>query len=374
MPTIFDSFAALVLTYGLHSFAACAVALIAGRLLRRPQDRDLLWKVALVTPVITTALVLTLSATGTMRTLVDLGDLVRRTPSVQFPGRELKVRMFYDAAGSHVSRQFNDPVTTALSTIAIVAALSLSGLAIFRLAHRRRALGRAIAGRRPLEVLNAAARGTAVKLSAAAALQSPVALGTAEICLPTEVVDEFSAEHRASLIAHEVAHLERRDPAWLFAAELIAALSAFQPLVVAVVRAFRRDVELICDESAVRRTSDQRSLIGALAMLASPFDPRSPLRGAATAYDGSPLVARAEHIAALSLSTTARGVRRSAILAATILVALLCAVPVISAAPRLTNFPRTPAEALRDARNSGRRVTVNQRRMDRMERTVVIVR
>jgi beta-lactamase regulating signal transducer with metallopeptidase domain len=189
--------------------------------------------------------------------------------------------------------------------------------------------------------------GAAVRLSAAPDLQSPVALGSFEVCLPSDVVDDFSERHQRSLIAHEVAHLDRRDPAWLFVAELIAALSAFQPLVFVVLRAFRHDVELICDEIAVRRTSDQESLIAALARLASPFDPRSPLHGAVAAYDGSPLVARAQRIATLSLAAAPSNARRPAMLLAAVLVGLLCAVPVVSAAPRLNDLPRHPADLMR---------------------------
>jgi beta-lactamase regulating signal transducer with metallopeptidase domain len=163
-----------------------------------------------------------------------------------------------------------------------------------------------------------------------------------DICLPDDVVREFSEPHQRSLIAHEVAHLERRDPAWFVATETITALSAFQPLAAVVARAFRRDVELICDEAAVRQTNDQHSLISALALLASPFDPRSSLRGAATAYDGSPLVGRAERIATLQAATATPRRAPSLLFTLTAVLATLCAFPVVSAAPRLTDLPLDP--------------------------------
>jgi hypothetical protein len=109
------------------------------------------------------------------------------------------------------------------------------------------------------------------------------------------------------------------------------------------VRAFRRDVELICDEAAVRRTRDQHSLISALALLAAPFDPRAPLQGAATAYDGSPLVGRAERIATLGPNLAPVSARRPIALAVAVALAILCAFPVVSAAPRLTDLPVDPA-------------------------------
>jgi beta-lactamase regulating signal transducer with metallopeptidase domain len=355
----------------MHSFAACAAALGVGRMLRRPQDRDLLWKVTLVAPVMTAAFAVVLSATGSSGGFIDLADLVRRAPNVDLPGREVQIRMFHAGTTSHVVRRFTDPVTTALSVAAIAVALCVTCLALVRLANRRRALARAVSGRRERSVLSAVARGNVV-LSAVPGLNSPVALGASEICLPTEVMDEFSEAHRRSLIAHEVAHLERRDPAWFLGGELIGALSAFQPLIFVVLRAFRRDVELICDEAAVRRTSDRHSLIGALALLASPFDPRSLLHGAATAYDGSPLVARAQRIATLSLAAAPSGARRSALLVAVVLVGLLCTVPVVSAAPRLNDLPDR-ATPLGEVRHPGRIVTVDQKVIRTGRRALAVV-
>jgi len=359
MPGLINAVATPLLTYAVHSFVACAVAIFASRLLRRPQDRDLLWKAAFIAPVFTATATVLLSAFGDHGTFVDLANVLRHALPVRFPGREVTVRVFFDATGENVDRQFIDPVTTTLSMIAVALALCVVSVAALRFAHRRRVLGRALAGRCRIGDLHDDSCKAPITLSVAAELQSPVAFGRAEICLPTEVLDGFAAAHRRSLIAHEVAHLERRDPAWLLAVELIAALSAFQPLVFVVARAFRRDVELICDEAAVRRTNDRPSMIAALARLASPFDSRSPLYGAATAYDGSPLVARATRIAALPMDSMQRGVRRGARLAVMALIVLLCAVPVVSAAPRASDFPLDPHDAVRKARAEGRVVTVD---------------
>ena len=372
MPTLIDGLVTSLFTYAMHSVAACTLALIVGRFVRLPHDRDILWKVTLVAPLLTTAFALVLSATGTHGAFIDLADLARRAPNVDLPGREVRIQMLHTGSASTVVRQFTDPVTTALSLAFVALVVTTTFVAVFRLSHRRRRLARAVSGRRAMGALPIVTRGAAVRLSAAPDLQSPVALGSFEVCLPSDVVDDFSERHQRSLIAHEVAHLERRDPAWLFVAELIAALSAFQPLVFVVLRAFRRDVELICDETAVRRTSDQESLIAALARLASPFDPRSPLHGAAAAYDGSPLVARAQRIATLSLAAAPSNARRPALLLAVALVSLLCAVPVVSAAPRLNDLPRNPADMMRVMGRPGRIVTVDET-IVRTKRRVVTV-
>ena len=64
MPTLIDGFVTSLLTYAIHSFVACAIALAISRLLRQPQDRDLLWKVTLVAPVLTAAFAVALSLSG----------------------------------------------------------------------------------------------------------------------------------------------------------------------------------------------------------------------------------------------------------------------------------------------------------------------
>jgi len=340
MPII-DSAATALLTYAGHSFAACGLALIAARFIRRPHDRDILWKAALIAPVATTAIAITLSAQGARSPFVDLGVVARRASPTRLPGRQVRIRVLRDGVTSRVDRGFSDPVTTVLSTGALAIALVAAGVAASRLVVRRRRLALAVGGRSDIGELTLAT-GETVRLSSSAELQSPVAFNRTEICLPDDVVREFPETHQRSLIAHEMAHLERRDPAWFAVTELIAALSAFQPLVHVVVRAFRRDVELICDETAVRRTNDQRSLISALALLASPFDPRSPLQGAATAYDGSPLVGRAERIATLRPDLSPASDRRPIALAVGVALGVLCAFPVVSAAPRLTDFPVDP--------------------------------
>lgn len=373
MPTLIDWLVTCLFTYAVHSAAACALALIISRVIRMPHDRDVLWKVALVAPLLTTAFALVLSANGAHGGFIDLADLARRAPNVDLPGREVQVQMFQTGSESTIVRRVSDPITTALSMAFVAVVICATSVAMIRLAHRRLRLTRAVSGRRAIGALPIVAHGSSVRLSAASDLQSPVALGTFEVCLPADVIDDFPEPHQRSLIAHEVAHLERRDPVWLFAAELIAALSAFQPLVFVVLRAFRGDVELICDEAAVRRTSDQESLIAALARLASPFDPRSPFHGAAAAYDGSPLVARAQRIATLSLATTSSSTRRPAMLFAVVLVGLLCAVPVVSAAPRVNDLPHDPTDLARVMARSGRMVTVDETIVRTKRRAATVV-
>jgi beta-lactamase regulating signal transducer with metallopeptidase domain len=340
--TFLNVTATTLLTYSTHSFVACVIALVVAKRLPRPQDRDLLWKTALVAPVFTAAGAILLSSFGGPGFFVDLANLVRGASHTALPERQVIVRVLRTTAGRDVFRQINDPVTTVLSTLAVAISVSCTSMAVVRFIRRRRALGRALAPRQPVATLTQTARGRAIVLTSAGELQSPVAVGSAEICLPHTVLHGFAHGHRDALIAHEVAHLDRRDPAWLGFAEIVSALSAFQPLIFLVTRAFRRDVELVCDEAAVRQTGDRAALIGALALLATPFDARAPRYGAATAYDGSPLLQRAERIANLSLGGATKHTRRQALFAIVALVCALSAVPVVSGAMRPSDIPIDP--------------------------------
>jgi beta-lactamase regulating signal transducer with metallopeptidase domain len=352
MTSILNSLSTIILTYSAHSVVACLVALACGRMLRRPQDRDLAWKAALVLPFVTSAAVLISSQAGASVMRVDLAKALRQSGVANMPPRHVMVRVWNDGFQQTVNRQLSDPVMTALSVATLVIAFLCVSIAIARLLARRRALARAIAGRQ------SSARMDGLTISVVDDLASPVALPRREICLPTIVVHDFSERHRATLIAHEMAHIERRDPHWFAFIELSAAVSAFQPLVRLVRKNFRRDVELICDESAVRRTSDASGLIGALAMLASPFDARSVLHGAPAAFDGSPLVARASRIATTSFDSPLGGRRLGLIAVAGVFIALVM-LPVFAPAPRLEDFPA-------DIRNvAGAKV---------MEHNVVIIR
>ena len=95
---------------------------------------------------------------------------------------------------------------------------------------RRRGAATCIALRRRLADEAGVAR--PVRLTAAPSLASPVALGARhlEICLPERALTTLDRRHLEAILAHEVAHLARRDPVWLRAYRLVSALLFFQPL------------------------------------------------------------------------------------------------------------------------------------------------
>ena len=63
---------------------------------------------------------------------------------------------------------------------------------------------------------------------------------------------EWSAEKLRGVLLHELAHLKRRDPLALWAAQWVKALHWFNPLVWLTIHQLRADQERACDDTALR--------------------------------------------------------------------------------------------------------------------------
>lgn len=93
-----------------------------------------------------------------------------------------------------------------------------------------------------------------VRLTASQAISSPVALGSDEICLPTTALQDLDSEQLRAMLAHELAHLVRRDPLWLVLACLLERALFVQPLNRLARREILHSAEYLADEWAARRT------------------------------------------------------------------------------------------------------------------------
>jgi HEAT repeat protein len=111
-----------------------------------------------------------------------------------------------------------------------------------------------------------------IRLTVSARLSSPVALGGSEIAVPEAVLTELDPEQQRGMLAHELAHLERRDPAWLIAAALAERIGFFQPLNRLARRRIQESAEYLCDEWAVRQTGSGVVLAKCLAKVAEWID------------------------------------------------------------------------------------------------------
>lgn len=79
----------------------------------------------------------------------------------------------------------------------------------------------------------------------------------------------WSAETREIVLAHETAHLRRRDPLWLGLSQLACALHWFNPLVWWLAHRLRADAEFACDAQVVRSGVTARRYASVLCDLAA---------------------------------------------------------------------------------------------------------
>ena len=171
-----------------------------------------------------------------------------------------------------------------------------------------------------------------VRLTRAAGLPSPIALGRAEICLPDAALAELDREQQESMLAHEVAHLARRDPAWLAAAALVERVLFFQPLNRLARQRIQESAEYLCDDWAARRTGSGMTLAKCLVKVAEWIDaaPEAvPLTGMAEMR--SHFVARIDRLVkngALSARPAGRWVTPAA---AAVVIAVAVAAPGVTA-------------------------------------------
>jgi beta-lactamase regulating signal transducer with metallopeptidase domain len=109
-----------------------------------------------------------------------------------------------------------------------------------------------------------------VGLTECTAIRVPIALGVwrPEICLPAWVASGLERSEHEGLIAHELAHLARRDPAWLLVAQAVQRFFFFQPLHIATRRRLQDLSDLRADDWAVRHTGAAEGLVGCLVRVA----------------------------------------------------------------------------------------------------------
>src|SRR5438045_1917127 len=107
-----------------------------------------------------------------------------------------------------------------------------------------------------------------VRLTMTRTISSPVALGLSEICVPELAVSELGAEQQRSMLAHELAHLARRDSLWLAGASLIERVFFFQPLNRLARRELETTAEFLSDEWAMKKTGSAVSLAKCIATVA----------------------------------------------------------------------------------------------------------
>lgn len=148
----------------------------------------------------------------------------------------------------------------------------------------------------------------------------------------------WDEERRRAILAHEIAHLVRREPLTRIAAEAVRAIHWFDPLLRAAVARARRESELAADEAAVAAGIEPADYAATLVALARERRAPAPCRAVASFASTSEVGWRVETI--LSAKRGGRGTApgSSTLARTTALLAL--------AAVTLTSLPRLAGESL----------------------------
>jgi beta-lactamase regulating signal transducer with metallopeptidase domain len=186
-----------------------------------------------------------------------------------------------------------------------------------------------------------------------------VALATGEVCLPRRALVELDTAEQESMLAHEIAHVVRRDPQWLIAARVIEAVLFVQPLNALARRRMQAVAEFLCDDWAVQRTRQPVMLAKCLAAVAEWVGraPRLHAMSAMVESGGSPLVQRVRRILGGGHAARTTSSRGALGVSACALVALAAGAPRVSItseamADRTITFVRSIVD-----RADGRRVS-----------------
>jgi Zn-dependent protease with chaperone function len=314
-----------LLTYAVHGAMFTALAFVAERTRwgAVASRRDAFWKLALVGGVVTST-VFVVAGSAPSGAAVHLSPQGVIAPALASDG------VFWLATG----------------WMAITAILALRTARAWRLgvrhAGRRRVIRRGPAPVLLQDILGPAA--DRVTLSCSRTLRVPVAFAR-EICVPVRALRELPHDELRALLAHEAAHVVRRDAAWLAIAAAVRALGWWQPLNLVAAARLRLAMELCCDERAAAEPHERAALARCLATVAEWSVEEYP-GFAAMASRGSALRRRLE---TLLDDAPRRHRRKGPWLAVTALaVPAVCLAPVVTTAD-LSRVPAAAAQLVRHA-------------------------
>ncbi len=279
MSALASSLLAWLLTYLIHSTVLLGVAWLVTRRRRlEPAASDLLWKVALLAGLLTGTVQSRLDLSAPAAVTLPAATLPRTAalgqpaaPATEDPVGPGTPGSRPGSVGPTPSRAPSLPLVVVLLWGAIALGWSLHYVArrlilVGRLADRRTVSDGPLAATLA-ELQRTAGYRRRVHLTMARTISSPVALGLSEICVP-ELALDLGSEQQRSMLAHELAHLARRDSLWLAGASLIERFFFFQPLNRLARRELETTAEYLSDEWAMRKTGSPVALAKCLATVA----------------------------------------------------------------------------------------------------------
>lgn len=293
-------------TYLVHSTVLLGAAWFVTRIVGSPRRREVVWRAALLGGLATASVQVGLDLRpalgryelgaevgpridtvepGPVTTpsvaqldaseLVPLPSVVTASPaaSAQVATPEPRPAWWSSALAGFAGRDLRHVGPTALALGALFACGSIA-CGVFVLARRRRGQTRLVSG--PLaEAFATLTEGTRglrhVELWLCGRSDTPYAAGVlrSRIVVPARVLNELAPSEQRALLAHELAHIERRDPVWLGLTRALQLCLPLQPLNALARRQLNDCAELLCDERAIERTGDRLALAQSLAKVAS---------------------------------------------------------------------------------------------------------
>ena len=282
---------AWLLTYALHSTLFLGLACLASRRLsRRARLEEAVWRFALLAGLVTATVQLaagweplagrwTLEAPAPAYSAaaLEMPRVQHAAPLQTVERAERSSRSMAAAPASRIDLRINLRILALGLWAAGALFLAMHwGWSYLRLRRRLRARPEVIGGGM-FSILGrlsheAGEQGLAplVRLTCSSRVSVPVALGVLrpEICVPPRALSHLEPEQQEGMLAHELAHLVRRDPFWLAFSRLLSGVLFFQPLNRVAGRRLRELSERLCDEWAVERTGRPLSLARCLAEVA----------------------------------------------------------------------------------------------------------
>jgi bla regulator protein blaR1 len=291
---------AWMLTYLLHSTLLLGLAWLASKPLSRwsVAAEEAVWKLALVGAIVTASLQFAIGwepAAGQWR----LAETAARPAAVEtaaIPAVDLAAPSTPVSISTREAETIAPPAAAPaapglslprLSTLAMeawlfgmIALLAMHGASYLRLRRRLRPRPRVVGGTLHSQLRGLtlqAGLGKEVRLTCSSRLPVPVAFRS-EICVPPRALAGLTDEQQEGMLAHELAHLVRRDSLWLVVSQAVSCILFFQPLNWVARRRLREISEMLSDEWAVSRTGRPLSLAGCLAEVAGWSSSGSMLR------------------------------------------------------------------------------------------------
>ena len=152
------------------------------------------------------------------------------------------------------------------------------------------------------------------------------------VCLPDWCLAQLHGTQRDAVLAHELAHLSRRDPAWRVASRVAACIGWIQPLNMVALRRLDALAEQACDARAAHAVADRGAVAETLYLCASRLrsGARAPGLNVGMVAARSPLVSRIENLMRHDPARDGRRVsRRTWAIVAAVVAGSACLLPTL---------------------------------------------